>query len=403
MTKVCVIGAGLSGLATAWYLTEANVPVHVVEASVRPGGLIWTEREPEGLVEAAANAFARTARVEQLFRALGITPALAQPVGRRRYIFRQGRPRRWPLTAAESLGAASRLTLAWLRGRAQPAEGESVAEWAERVAGRQAAALVIDPAMRGVYAAPAASLSAAAVLGQRRRSPAGVVAPVNGMREVIQGLQLALERRGVTFEWNRRVHVLDSRVWTVLAVDASSAAMLLRPYAPQLAAAISTIQSRSLLTVTAFYPASASDVHGFGVLFPRDEGVRALGVLFNADVFAGRSSMRSETWIYDDPTLEPVLPDVLQRDRHTLTGRHEAPVARYGAARPNAIPVYGKAVLDARAALHTLPRWLAVTGNYLGRLGVAKLLEAAADTATQMANQIRTGSPRSIESGTVST
>ena len=54
MSDVGVIGAGLSGLATAWYLTEAGARVEVVDAAVRPGGLIQTERSIHGIVESAA-------------------------------------------------------------------------------------------------------------------------------------------------------------------------------------------------------------------------------------------------------------------------------------------------------------------------------------------------------------
>ncbi len=53
----------------------------------------------------------------------------------------------------------------------------------------------------------------------------------------------------------------------------------------------------SLVSATAFFSPHPQDLHGFGVLFPRDSGVSALGVLFNADIFPNRSTLRSETWI----------------------------------------------------------------------------------------------------------
>ena len=71
MSTVSVIGAGLSGLSTAWYLAEAGARVRVIEASRRPGGLIQTSRVPDGLVEEAARAFTWSDRTAALFREIG--------------------------------------------------------------------------------------------------------------------------------------------------------------------------------------------------------------------------------------------------------------------------------------------------------------------------------------------
>jgi monoamine oxidase len=58
--KVIVVGAGLAGLAAAWELKQLGHDVTVLEAQRRPGGRVWTMREPfaDGLsAEAGAIAF----------------------------------------------------------------------------------------------------------------------------------------------------------------------------------------------------------------------------------------------------------------------------------------------------------------------------------------------------------
>ncbi|MBA2259353.1 MAG: NAD(P)/FAD-dependent oxidoreductase, partial [Acidobacteria bacterium] len=74
-----VIGAGLSGLATAWYLTEGGASVHVIESTGSAGGLIRTLQTAEGLVETAAAAFIASDRVLTLFSTVGVEACVPNP------------------------------------------------------------------------------------------------------------------------------------------------------------------------------------------------------------------------------------------------------------------------------------------------------------------------------------
>lgn len=72
MTPAQVVGAGLSGLATAWHLADAGFDVTVSDAAPGPGGLLQTRHTAHGLVETAANAFVWTETVRQWFDRLQI-------------------------------------------------------------------------------------------------------------------------------------------------------------------------------------------------------------------------------------------------------------------------------------------------------------------------------------------
>jgi oxygen-dependent protoporphyrinogen oxidase len=193
------------------------------------------------------------------------------------------------------------------------------------------------------------------------------------------------------FEFGAPVTAIDPSVPTAICTNAPTAARLLLPHAPNVAAALARIRMTSLLTVTTFFRASADDLHGFGVLFPRSSSIRALGVLFNTDIFRGRSAWRSETWIYgavsaDDLPDTQAAPSAVLADRAVLTGRRDAPIASYVTPQIAALPIYDLAVADAIRAMgaHQLPPTLAVTGNYLGRLGVSRLLDGAAEAAGRL-------------------
>jgi oxygen-dependent protoporphyrinogen oxidase len=389
---VHVIGAGLSGLATAWYLTERGARVHVREAGPRPGGLIQTLRTPEGLIETAARAFTWSEETGALFEAAGVTPLFARDENRRRYIFRNGRPRRWPLTPVETLGTATRFGSAWVARQVRPRGPESVAVWGRRVFGASATEWLLAPVLQGIYAAPLNQLSASALFGKRRSFRGRRASPLHGMGELITCLHERLRRRGATFEFNRPAvpSDLDSSVPTVICTNAPAAARLLAERAPAFAAAISRIRMVSVVAVTGFFAPHSRDLKGFGVLFPRSSGVGALGTLFNAEIFHGRSMLRSETWIYGDidaavlPGTDQAAFDQLARDRALLTGRSDSPIASYVVRLSPALPVYDAAVLRAQAAADALPPNLAVAGNFLGRLGVSSLLTGAADAVERV-------------------
>ena len=385
-----VIGAGLSGLAAAWHLAEHDFAVTVFDRAPGPGGLIQTYATDHGLVETGANAFVRDEVVDGWFARIGLEPLTPRPASRRRYIFRDGKARRWPLALTESAALAMRVAYASVTRQLRGRNGESMADWGRRVVGPAATQWLVEPAMQGIYATGAAELSAAALLNGRRRGRRQLIAPANGMGEFAACLHARLVARGVRFEFNRTIETIDAGVPTVIATGAPAAAELLRKLAPEVAARLRQVRAASLTTVTLFFDPHPDDLHGFGVLFPEASGVNALGVLFNADIFDGRSDVRSETWIVGDrgrgltALPEPRLLDMVAADRYVLCGRHAAPLSSHCSRWPQAIPVYDGAIAELNAAVDTLPPGIALTGNYLGRIGVAALLQQAADAVNRI-------------------
>ena len=388
MKSARVVGAGLSGLAAAACLLDRGLQVEVIEASSAPGGLIGTRHTQHGLVERAANAFVWTETTARWFTRLGISPEFPLPSARSRYIYRDGRPRRWPLHAGETAAMAACLARAYVTRGFHPRNAESVADFTTRVAGRAAARWLAGPAMQGIYATTADRISAAAIFGRRRRGRGRSASPPGGMGEFIGRLYTDLCRRGAVFSFGTHLRALDPTIPTVVCTNAAAAAILVKPHAPHVGARLERIEMTGVESVTAFYEPHAADDSGFGVLFPRGTGVQALGVLFNASIFRGRSRLRSETWIYPASTEVAASPaeDRVASDRRALTGRHGQPLSLHAARWPAALPVYDDAVLEAGRAAAELPAWLTLSGNYLGQIGVSALLARAEDTAALLAS-----------------
>src|SRR5207302_4994344 len=69
---ITVVGAGFSGLVTAYLLSKAGRAVRVVEKRSRAGGLISTIKTEHGLIETAANGILNSARVEAMCADIGV-------------------------------------------------------------------------------------------------------------------------------------------------------------------------------------------------------------------------------------------------------------------------------------------------------------------------------------------
>lgn len=403
MRQVQIIGAGFSGLILARALSREGFSVTVYEKNARAGGLIETKQTPWGLVETAANAFLNTPAVETLFRELDLPLVSAMSESKARYIYRDGKPRRWPL----GVGATFRvvrffLRYLFLRKSVVPRTIESIDEWGTRVFGHEVTEYLLKPALQGVYAGDAAKLSARLILKplflkqkpSRAKIRGSVTAP-EGMGQVIQRLQESLEKKGVTFRFRTHAPKPSPEVITVYCTSAKEASVLLEKTAPELALKLSRVEMLPLVTATLFFDLDSRIRPGFGTLFPPREGFHALGVLSNHSIFPGRSEKISETWILGGALqpgaaswLENEILEKIREDRKRLRGYDEKPLGSLVTRWNPAIPHY-TTKLERLLEGENFERFdsgIYCFGNYLGALGLAKLVERADRLAKRIRN-----------------
>lgn len=169
-----VVGGGISGLASAWWLARAGLSVEVWEADERVGGKIMSTRQDGYLTERAASMLLNfRPEVAELVRGAGLEPAKtarAPAAEARRYLLHRGSLKALPM----HLGAIAASPLWSLRGKlrllAEPfifsggRDDEPVSEFATRRFGREMLEKAMEPFVAGMLAADAEQASAAAVL-----------------------------------------------------------------------------------------------------------------------------------------------------------------------------------------------------------------------------------------------
>jgi oxygen-dependent protoporphyrinogen oxidase len=172
MPHVVIVGAGITGLTLAWTLRRRapadRVQVTVLERRDRAGGAIQSELVDGYLCESGPSGFLDNAPTTlALVRALGLDDRLvtSRDLARRRFVFRRGRLHPIPGSMGElfatsllSWGGKLRIILEPLAAR-RPEGDESIEAFAVRRIGREAAAVLVDPMVAGIFGGDARELS----------------------------------------------------------------------------------------------------------------------------------------------------------------------------------------------------------------------------------------------------
>src|SRR5437764_469848 len=130
MPAITVVGAGFSGLATAYFLTKHGFKVRIIEKSDRTGGLIRTIRTEHGLVETAANGLLSSTRLEAMCADIGVPLIATRREAHKRFIYR-GKPKQLPLRVADLIALSGRFAIN--AARLRPRRSETVSHWGRRI------------------------------------------------------------------------------------------------------------------------------------------------------------------------------------------------------------------------------------------------------------------------------
>ena len=403
--KVAIIGAGFSGLSLARYLTESGIGCEIFEATNRCGGLIKTEHKEGFLVESAANAILASVEVEKLFSDLNIPFEKAGYKSNSRYIFRK-KPKTLPFNFFELVFVVVSFIKALILRNIKPQEQESLTDWALRIGGEKFRNYLLEPAVGGVYAASTHQLSAFLVLASffhpelraKKGTLKGSLSPTQGMQAIIDSLVAYLKTKSVKIHYNSKVQVSDLKEEFSFIVIAGSLKNLKEIVNDQDYTLPSDYDRTSLLDISTvtIAPAHEKSVNGFGCVFPRTENFKSLGVLFNTDIFSNRGQKPCETWILPFVSeSETVVRHVIANDRARLCATESSFEIIKFQTWSKTLPLYSNELLQflksptfvvknktsslqiftEGARLNYPQKFVYITGNYLGGLGLTKILD----------------------------
>ena len=330
MAQIVIVGAGVSGLATAAFLDGEGHDIAVVEASADAGGNVRSARVDGRVCDRAANGWLdNEPAMDRLVARLSLQDQLLPASDRfhSRYIYAGGRMHTAPLSAMSM--ATSGLLSPWEKlrvlgepfvGRAPPDAEETVAEFVSRRLGPAFVERMVGPMVAGIYAARPdqialraafprmwemeqeyGGLFRAALRLRRGGAPRG---RLTTLKEGAGQLTATIAARlGDRLQTGEAVQAVEKRRdgWQVhtsggalhadaviLAAPAYAQAAMVRGLDADLAGVLDAIPYSPVAVVVSAWPAGAWDRRpdGFGVLVAGGEDLGGLlGTLFTSCIF----------------------------------------------------------------------------------------------------------------------
>jgi oxygen-dependent protoporphyrinogen oxidase len=343
--KIVIVGAGISGLATANALLAGrpDLEIVVLEAAARTGGKVWTEHTEEGYAcEWGVNGFLNNKpKTLELAEQLGLAALPGDEAANKRYVYRHGALHQLPesppaFLSSKLMSLPGRLRVFWEpfvpRGQV---EDETLAAFAKRRLGAEARDALIDPMASGVFAGDPARMSLKSCFPRIHEIESEFGSLIRGMIKLQirakkegkgkgpgpgPGGKLTSFAQGMSEMTDALVERLGARVRTaspvssvtrsggryqlqletggqeeadqvVLASPAFAQATMLRDLAPDIAARLVEIDYPPLAVVCLGYDEQRLGryLDGFGFLVPSTEQRGVLGTIVDSNVFPNRA------------------------------------------------------------------------------------------------------------------
>src|SRR3989338_3218616 len=429
---VVVIGAGISGLAAAFYLKKKGLDVSLFEKSEHVGGVIRSLHKEGYLLEEGPNTYmGLTDPVQEMVESLGLTESMVFPQkhASKRFIFRKGKLYRLPTNpfhyfTSGLLSFSSKLRILCEPLVSKGRGDETVGQFFQKRIGPEGTRILVDSFVCGIYAGDIDKLSANACfpnlveLERRHRSifvgmlkskqkkdrrlfsfPQGMQQlPLEISKMLSSNLYLnhhvlSIEKTNknfytLTFEGPQGEKQLETRS-VIFATPAYVSAEVLQRLDSHLATALLGVPYTSLCVFHFGYEKTQikHPLKGFGFLIPRSQKKRTLGVLWSSSLFSNRAPEDHKLLTVmvggaTDPTAygDPLLLNQIKSELSYMLKIQGKPKMVHEKKWMKAIPQYNIGHVERRKNIFNhLKQYpgLYVCGNYLNGVSTTQCIEQA--------------------------
>ncbi|MGV3538983.1 MAG: protoporphyrinogen oxidase [Rufibacter sp.] len=327
--RVAIIGAGISGLALAYYLQKLGVRYDLFESSKEPGGMVRSLQQAGYQLELGPQCLQMNDTLQELLQELKldsqlVTPAVANPA---RYILKKGKYHSLPTTPVKILfnpffSWSTKLKISQeVQKPVQEIPHETISQFFQRRFGQEVVDYLVKPMVAGTYGGDPDTLlleKTYPALKELERTHGSVLkgllaqkgTEANTLFTLCDGLQAlpnAIASKLISLHLDHQVEMIhktkgkyflsvrhDSEGFgdeeydaVVLALPAYAAAALLNFTAPGFAAALENVSYAPMALVhTAYRKQSIGlPLQGFGALHPQKEKPFSSGTIWSSSLF----------------------------------------------------------------------------------------------------------------------
>jgi protoporphyrinogen/coproporphyrinogen III oxidase len=387
-----IIGAGISGLALAYYLQKANKTYFILEASNFAGGYLQSERKGAYLYEKSANSLLADQTLVDVLHDIGLQDQLlyANEVSKKRYVLKNGKYAALPSSPLQLL---TNNFFSWktkfaifkeLQKPTQSIENETISDFFARRFSQELVDYAVNPFVTGIYAGNPAELLVektfpqlldyekqygSVLKGFMKNKGGGRKLSINFLngletlpKKMAESLQVFYNTKVTNITYNKKFTIATSNQQfdcqkLVIAVPSFHAAPFLQGSFPAFASALENLHYPPMKVVHTVLKKSALgfELNGFGGLHPQVEGKFSAGALWTSSVFAHRcpddevlltSFVGGRLGAENTKLPDEQLLQKLNKELQELYKLSQVPVYQGIVSWEKAIPQYDKAMIE---------------------------------------------------------
>jgi len=394
-----ILGAGISGLAAAYYAQKKGKTVQVLEASPNSGGFVQTKITDRYQIELAPNTLMADSHTLTLIKELGLEDQIVYPseVSKKRYIYKNGSITQLPENPKDlllgnffSLSTKIKILKSLFAKPKKTNPLETLAQTIESQFGEEVVNLALAPFVTGIYGSSPEELLTSITFPQIQKAQSETGSILKGMMRQAKGTArrqslnfkgglaqliskltealdsiiqynsrvISIEKSGEGFTVQYQVEDLIYAFYAdelIFTLPFHQVPTLLKDIMPHTALAMMEVPSKTMYSVHTVWKRNSTTFlfNGFGCLHIPKENLFSAGAIWVSATFphcAPADEIMLCSFVIRDGKQDllseaEIMPQVIA-DMQKIYGFKSSPVFTHFGTWHKALPVYGKELLN---------------------------------------------------------